>query len=176
MSSACLGPLVDTLPTTTEKDSDDVWAECDRSSSGSAVSDGGADMTEDELPAEVRLIIERIAPGWPEVLEVSPGWYPLLGRLNERLAAIAPGYVVLQCKSKFGSLSFHAQPAADPSIYVDEFSEVIRHAEWESIETCEVCGAPAKQYVIRLWVVTLYDQHAEVAWLAEARDGAQSDD
>ncbi|WP_345441475.1 hypothetical protein [Microbacterium gilvum] len=132
-------------------------------------------MTDDELPAEVRAIIDRIAPGWPEVLDVSPGWYPLLGRLNERLAAIAPGYVVLQCKSKFGSLSFHAQPAADPPIHVDEFSDVIRDAEWESIETCEECGAPAKQYVIRLWVVTLCDQHAEAARLAEAPDGARSD-
>jgi len=140
-----------------------MWAACDRSWSGSAVSDGGAGMTDDELPAEVRAIIDRIAPGWPEVLEVSPGWYPLLGRLNERLVAIAPGYVVLQCKSKFGSLSFHAQPAADPSIYVDEFSDVIRDAEWESIETCEECGAPARQYVIRLWVTTLCPPHAKKA-------------
>ncbi len=152
-----------------------MWAACNRSSSGGAVSGGDAGMTDDELPAEVRAIIDRIAPGWPEVLDVSPGWYPLLGLLNERLAAIAPDYVVLQCKSKFGALRFHAQPAADPSIYVDEFSEVILDAEWESIETCEVCGAPAKQYVIRLWVVTLCDQHAEVAWLAEAPDGARSD-
>lgn len=152
-----------------------MWAACNWSSSGGAVSGGDAGMTDDEVPAEVRAIIDRIAPGWPEVLDVSPGWYPLLGRLNERLAAIAPGYVVLQCKSKFGSLRFHAQPAADPSIYVDEFSEVIRDAEWESIETCEECGVPAKQYVIRLWVVTLCDQHAEAAWLAETADGARSD-
>ena len=123
----------------------------------------------------MRRVIDRIAPGWPEVLEVSPGWYPLLGRLNERLAAIAPDYVVFQCKSKFRSLSFHAQPAADPPIYVDEFSEVIRDAELESIETCEECGAPAKQHVIRLWVVTLCDEHAEVARLAEVIDEQRLD-
>lgn len=114
----------------------------------------------DDLPPEVQRIIERIAEGWPETLDVSEGWYPLLSRLEDRLARIAPAYVVQQVKSKFGSLSFYAQPSEDIDVYDERFNEEIRAAEWESIETCEVCGAPARQYVIHMWVWTLCQDHA----------------
>lgn len=119
-------------------------------------------MTEVFSP-ELQRIIDRFAPGWPPVLEVAAGWHPLLVELDHTLALIAPAYIVQQVKSKFGSLSFHASPSEDPYEYNEEFHEAIRAAEWRSIETCEVCGAPAKQYVIRLWVNTLCDQHLHEA-------------
>lgn len=115
-------------------------------------------MTED-YPLELQGIIDRFAPAWPEIIEVEAGWYPLLVRLDATLAAIAPGYVVQQVKSKFGSLSFYAQPSDDPSSFDEAFTDAIRAAEWESIETCEVCGGPARQYVIHLWVSTLCADH-----------------
>ncbi len=68
-------------------------------------------------------------------------------------------YVLQQCKSKFGALSFYADPSDDPSAYNEDFNDTIRAAEWESIETCEECGAPAAQYVINLWVSTLCPEH-----------------
>ena len=88
-----------------------------------------------------------------------PAWDRLLARLDAHLSAIAPGYVLQQCKSKFGSLSFHAAPADEVSEYNEEFNATIRAAEWESIETCEVCGAPGAQYVINLWVSVLCTEH-----------------
>ncbi|MGB3374907.1 MAG: hypothetical protein WBA87_07195 [Microbacterium sp.] len=116
-------------------------------------------MTE-ELPAELNGLLKRIAPGWPELLEVGVGWHPLLARLDAKLSVIAPNYVVQQVKSKFGALSFYADPSDDPSSFDETFTDAVRAAEWESTETCEVCGAPARQYVIRMWVSTLCELHA----------------
>ena len=116
-------------------------------------------MERSDYPSEMRRLIDRIAPAWPAVLDVCPGWYPLLARLDARLSAIAPGYVLQQCKSKFGSLSFYASPSDDPSDYDEEFNKTIRAAEWESIETCEECGAAGAQYVINLWVSVLCPKH-----------------
>ena len=88
------------------------------------------------------------------------GWYPLLERLDVTLTELAPDYRVQQVKTKFGSLSFYASPSDDPYDYNDTFNDAIRAAEWASIEVCEDCGAPAKQYVIRMWVWTVCDEHA----------------
>lgn len=117
-------------------------------------------MLTNDYPESIRRIIARIAPEWPEIIEVGPGWYPLLARLDERLSAMAPGYVIHQVKSKFGALSFHAQSSADPLTYDEEFLEAIRAAEWESTEACEDCGEPARTYAIRMWVWTLCERHA----------------
>lgn len=126
-------------------------------------------MTE-EYPPELHGLLKRIAPGWPELLEVGVGWHPLLVRLDAKLSVIAPAYVVQQVKSKFGALSFYADASDDPSNFDEAFTAAVRAAEWESIETCEVCGAPARQYVIRIWVSTLCLRHA-----GEANgDGANS--
>ncbi|MBS1895821.1 MAG: hypothetical protein JSS88_00300 [Actinobacteria bacterium] len=116
-------------------------------------------MEQSEYPPDVQRLIDRIAPGWPPILDVSPGWYPLLARLDAHLSTIAPAYVLQQCKSKFGSLSFYASPSDDVSDYDEEFNATIRAAEWESIETCEECGAPGAQYVINLWVSVLCPEH-----------------
>lgn len=100
-------------------------------------------MEQSEYPPDMQRLIDRIAPGWPPILDVSSGWYPLLARLDAHLSTIASGYVLQQCKSKFGSLSFYAAPSDDVSEYNEKFNEAIRAAEWESIETCEVAGLPA---------------------------------
>ena len=113
-----------------------------------------------DYPPEMQRIVDRIAHDWPPILDVSPGWYPLLARLDTRLAALAPNYVVHQCKSKFGALCFYAAPSEEPWDHDPTFSEAIRAAEWESTGACEVCGSTARQYVLRLWVHTLCDQHA----------------
>lgn len=120
------------------------------------------DMTE-EYPSELHCLLKRIAPGWPELLEVGVGWYPLLARLDATLSVIAPDYVVQQVKSKFGTLCFYADPSDGPSNFDQVFTDAVRAAEWESTETCEVCGAPARQYVIRMWVSTLCQHHVSEA-------------
>lgn len=118
-------------------------------------------MVSAEYPPDMQRIIDRIAPGWPEELDVGHGWYPLLARLHARLTAIVPTYVLQQCKSKFGALCFYAEPSDEPWSYDEAFNEAIRAAEWESVETCEECGAAAaRQYVFNLWVSTLCAEHA----------------
>ncbi|WP_036331034.1 MULTISPECIES: hypothetical protein [unclassified Microbacterium] len=114
----------------------------------------------DEFPPELQGLVKRIAPGWPELLEVGVGWHPLLARLDATLSVIAPRYVVQQVKSKFGTLSFYADPTSDPSTFDEAFTDAIRAAEWKSTVICEVCGSPARQYVIRMWVSTLCPVHA----------------
>lgn len=113
-----------------------------------------------ESPAGIERIIARIAPEWPDTIEVAAGWYPLLVELDAQLAALAPDYIIYQVKAKFGSLSFYAQPSDDVYDYNQVFQETIRAAEWKSIETCEECGQPARQYTIRMWTWTLCAAHA----------------
>lgn len=125
----------------------------------------------DEYPTAIHRIIARIDPGWPETVEVGAGWYPLLDRLDRTLAELAPAYRVQQVKSKFGALTFYAQPSADVDDYNESFNDAIRAAEWESVETCEDCGAPAEQYVIGLWVWTLCAMHAEKRMPREDKSG-----
>lgn len=115
----------------------------------------------EEYPPAIQRIIERIDPGWPDSVDVSLGWYPLLERLDVTLTELAPDYRVQQVKTKFGSLSFYASPSDDPYDYNEAFNDAIRAAEWASIEVCEDCGAPAKRYVIRMWVWTVCDEHAD---------------
>lgn len=117
--------------------------------------------TIEAYPPELARLMERFVAGWPPILEVPDGWHPLIADLDRTLATIAPDYVVKQVKSKFGSLRFYAEPSEDPYEYNEGFQETIRAAEWRSIETCEECGEPAKQYVIRLWVSTLCEQHRD---------------
>jgi len=118
----------------------------------------------DDYPPALRPLIARFDPTWPPVIDVSRGWYPLLIDLDRTLASITPDYVVYQVKSKFASLRFYASPSDEPAEHNQEFQDAILAAEWQSIETCEEYGAPAQQYVFRLWVATLCDIHAaEVA-------------
>lgn len=108
----------------------------------------------------IERIIARIEPGWPEAIDVGPGWHPLLSRLDQRLSVIAPRYVVQQVKAKFGALSFFARPSEDVYDHSEEFRDAILAAEWESTTTCEECGASARTYTIRMWVWALCERHA----------------
>lgn len=113
----------------------------------------------DNTPA-LQPLLNRIPPEWPRTLEIHKGWVPLLIALNEQLTDIAPHYQLHQCKTKFGALAFYAQPTDDPYTHLDDFSDAIRAAEWRSTEICELCGQPARHYVIRLWTWTLCPTHA----------------
>lgn len=119
-------------------------------------------MADADYPLEMRRLVDRVADGWPPFLDIGPGWYTLLARLDTQLSAISPEYVLHQCKSKFGALAFHAAASDDPFDYRDDFNAAIREAEWESVKTCEECGAAAAgQYVFNLWVSTLCAEHGQ---------------
>ena len=123
----------------------------------------------DEYPMELVPLLARFDAGWPTVIDVGPGWYPLLVELNEDLARIAPAYLVQQVKSKFGALAFHSSFSSDPYEYVEEFREAIDAAEWRSMKICEECGDPASQQAIGSWIWTVCPRHAreKAARLAE---------
>lgn len=59
-------------------------------------------------------ILRRIPDGWGRWISCGPGWYPILARLDHRLAVIDPGYVVQQVKEKFGGLRCYTEPSAPP--------------------------------------------------------------
>ncbi|QYG11527.1 hypothetical protein [Microbacterium sp. PAMC22086] len=120
----------------------------------------------------VERLLARIDPGWPPLIDVSPGWLPILGRLDHRLAAIAPRYTIQQVKSKFGALTFYARPISDPYGHVEEFDVAIEEAQWESTTTCEKCGGEGAPYVINLWVWTLCPRDADL--LNARADGSGS--
>lgn len=46
-------------------------------------------MEQSEYPPDMQRLIRRIAPVCPPVLDVGPGRYPPLARLDARLTAIA---------------------------------------------------------------------------------------
>jgi hypothetical protein len=59
-------------------------------------------------------ILRRIPDGWGRWISCGPGWYPILARLDTRLANIDPGYVVHQVKEKFGGLRYYTEPSPPP--------------------------------------------------------------
>lgn len=65
-------------------------------------------------------------------------------RLDQQLAEISPGYVIEQCKTKFGTLRYYARPEDADHIDAARFSDIIRDAEDESATVCEDCGQPAQ--------------------------------
>jgi hypothetical protein len=90
-------------------------------------------------------ILRRIPDGWGRWISHDPGWYPIVIRLDKRLASIDPDYVVHQVKEKFGALRYYAEPSGDPtSAQWETFRDPIQEAERESAITCELCGEPGQ--------------------------------
>ena len=54
-------------------------------------------------------ILDRIPARWGKWISVSPGWYPLIIELDEKLADVEPNYVLDQVKSKFGGLRYYIE-------------------------------------------------------------------
>lgn len=115
----------------------------------------------DELPPQIQAIAGRIADGWAETIDVGPGWFELLARLDRQLAEISPGYVIEQCKTKFGTLRYYARHEDADHPDAAQFSDIIRDAADESATPCEDCGQPAQQVTIRGSVWTLCPAHAQ---------------
>ncbi len=119
-------------------------------------------MVTDELPPQIQAIADRIADGWGETIDVGPGWFDLLTRLDAQLARLSPGYVVEQCKAKFGGLRYYARPEDTDDIDTQmTFNELIRAAEDESTSVCEDCGNPGQQVTLRGWIWTLCPEHTQ---------------
>jgi hypothetical protein len=65
-------------------------------------------------------ILHRIPDGWGRWISCDAGWYPIIVRLDEQIASLAPGYVIQQVKEKYGTLRFYwGIPYREPSCCVE---------------------------------------------------------
>ena len=104
---------------------------------------------------------ERLAPivarmNFIPGVDVGPGWYDIIIRLNEQIASLVPDYEVHQIKEKFGGLRYYISSVSDDvskRVYA-----LIDAAEAESYRTCEECGEPGKRTESG-WVRTLCNVH-----------------
>lgn len=118
-------------------------------------------MTE-QLPPRVQAIADRLRDSWGETIDVGPGWFDLITRLDKQLAQLSPGYVLEQCKTKYGTLRYYARPEDAEDVDTQfAFNDVIRAAEDESVAICEECGETGRQVGIHGWIWTLCDAHTQ---------------
>lgn len=118
-------------------------------------------MTE-QLPPNVQTISDRLGEAWGETVDVGPGWFELITRLDTQLARLSPGYVLEQCKTKYGTLRYYARPEDSEDVDTQvTFNEIIRDAEDESARICEDCGEPGQQVALHGWIWTLCATHTQ---------------
>lgn len=110
-------------------------------------------MTHDELMTKHNKILKKAG-----YLSIGAGWYPIIDRLCTNLQKVVDTQRLkqveaVQVKEKFGGLRFYTDNC-DPLLY-----SLIRAAELESDNTCDVCGKPG---TLRSdgWMVTRCDEHA----------------
>lgn len=88
-------------------------------------------------------------------LEVSEGWNQLIRQLCEDIMKCngSENLVAEQVKSKYGKLRFYYIGGTQ------EISELVRRAEDESLNTCEICGSKDKVTTNgKSWVSTLCEK------------------
>lgn len=95
-------------------------------------SDAGA------LAGGIERILRRIPDGWGRWISCASGWYPIIVRLDQQLAELAPDYEVHQVKEKYGHLEYYM---SGPSAVFDQMDELVEAARAEAARTCEVCGS-----------------------------------
>ena len=72
------------------------------------------------------------------LLECDSGWFPIIAKLDMDIRKLAPEYVILQIKEKFGGLRYYIGALRE-----DVFEQVhalIKEAEQIASKTCECCG------------------------------------
>ncbi|MGI8753313.1 MAG: hypothetical protein ACR2MN_13535 [Acidimicrobiales bacterium] len=89
----------------------------------------------------LRQVLRRVPDPCARNIWVGPGWYRIVVRLDQALAAIDADYEVRQVKEKFAALRFYYATAVDAD-RKREMDKLVARAEGESIRTCENTGAP----------------------------------
>ena len=86
--------------------------------------------------------------------ECGDGWFEVLDRLFRKLVSFegSEDFEVLQVKEKFGGLRVYGMG------FTDEAYDLIEEAEFESEETCEVCGNPGEVRNRGSWLLTRCDE------------------
>jgi len=114
-----------------------------------------------EYEEALSLMLRRIPDGWGRWIGCQAGWYPLIVKLDQDLAAIDPEYELNQVKEKFGTLRYYielsdtARARPDAS---ERANELIAEAERASATICEQCGQPGSaKKTAGGWYKTLCD-------------------
>jgi hypothetical protein len=97
----------------------------------------------------------RVEPITREGFAVGRGWWPLVVRLSDQIAAVVerqpaaerPDYRIGQVKEKYGRLTVYEVGGTLPEIEV-----AIEAAADESERTCELCGRPGGSQKVEGWV------------------------
>lgn len=64
-------------------------------------------------------VLRRIPDGWGRWIGCGAGWYPIVVRLADDVAALLPSYTIHQVKEKYGTLRFYwGTPYLEPSCCV----------------------------------------------------------
>ncbi|QKT12162.1 hypothetical protein [Rhodococcus sp. W8901] len=91
-----------------------------------------------EYTEGLRRILLRIPDGWGRWIRASKGWYPIIVRLDEDLAALDPDYQVHQVKEKFGGLKYYFRTEQDE--LRKAMCALVDAAEAAAELVCEECG------------------------------------
>jgi hypothetical protein len=88
------------------------------------------------------------------LLDVRPGWHPLITTLVEDLEKLGWDGQVCQVKEKFGGLRFYIGAESD------EIHLRINEAEKQSYKICEMCGKPGS--IVKMgWLTTRCPEHSK---------------
>ncbi|MDU0366869.1 hypothetical protein RWH45_06550 [Microbacterium sp. KSW4-17] len=116
-------------------------------------------------PPALAPLITRLTSSGIRALNVNQGWWPLVKRLDEDIAALAPDYRVEQLGEDLGCLDIHLAPGD----VTDETEYLIWGAQAESVRTCEICADRAWLYRQRDWLITLCVDDARARGARAAR-------
>jgi len=110
---------------------------------------------------EVARLAKRFGSGKHRRLDVSDGWWPLLVRLDGRLAAINPTYRLRRIRQVDGRLLIDA--TQDTPALEAAFQAMLRFAEAEAAQTCEQCGRRGLIRDLGAGFATLCEEHLELS-------------
>lgn len=115
----------------------------------------------DIYPEPIAVIAGRIdqLQQW-QTVKVGQGWWPLLVRLDEDLATLAPEYRITQIKQDMAQLHFGLKGPLREDV-AEQMRALVTEAESASRRTCEECGEAGRQRKdTNGWVSVLCDDHA----------------
>lgn len=110
----------------------------------------------DAYPPRLQPLVARLEGSGSRRLRVNHGWWPLLNRLDNDIAAVAPRYRVTRVSEDLGVLDF----LVVEDDLTDEIAAMVEGAQSESARTCEICADRGWLYRQGDWLVTLCVDHA----------------
>ncbi|WP_150951602.1 helix-turn-helix domain-containing protein [Microbacterium testaceum] len=122
----------------------------------------------DDYPPVLVSLLARVRPAGTLTVNVNQGWWPILRRLENDIAAVAPNYRVARIGEDLGVLDFEV--VSDD--LTEEIAVLVGEAQSRSTHTCEICADRGWLYRQNDWLVTLCVDHARARGARPARTDA----